>query len=624
MFKERGLAQLAPEKPGVLEYFGGKRVTSMYRDLYVANIAALMFAEFSGSTFPTTYNYFSLLAATVASKFLPVPRVAAAFQNPSLEVRETFSRLGFTQQEYRNMVQFIGQPTQNIVREVLPLMPAVDCATPMALCNLRGYMAWATSVKLVQNFLVTNGVAILKGMENTSVIAIRREEGKQSVFPAYSAAKSDGKQAYFEDEDKEYAKCVGAGLGPQVLSLVRTQVGKLSSFFGSASDLPSYDHNLVFSYFEGMQMPDFTVPLSVIRSHFHNNLGISAEQCVETYAMLRRGWKSLSTTSAGMVLCHIFQGIQLALETSTSLYVLMEGDRYLGFVLQAPTAFWVAVRSKIITSCSLTQAKIDVALSSSHTKALFQICKILSDITLAGQTTKEIITRSQIVYARQLYNEVQRRKPGTESGNEIKKWADYLNFPHEYLKVTPMNLCKAFKAFSGQEALPVETPMYLGSGIILIDDPAVAIMASFGNHAPSLIMPKGESCDVPVPGIERDASKITDASGRVFMGFIAVYMKNVRQAGNDLRDVFKKRRVLFKRGLKGGAAKNSYQFVGDAKDGIWTELAGAISYKATMEAVARGDSGAKDKGKRKATDDGDKGEGPSKKQKGPEEYSQWF
>ncbi|QUD20361.1 hypothetical protein [Armillaria borealis ambi-like virus 1] len=55
-FKEKGLSAFAPEKPSLLEYFGAKRRTSLASDLYVTNLAAILYASVYKCPVPAVYT----------------------------------------------------------------------------------------------------------------------------------------------------------------------------------------------------------------------------------------------------------------------------------------------------------------------------------------------------------------------------------------------------------------------------------------------------------------------------------------------------------------------------------------------------------------------------------------
>lgn len=157
LFKEKGLAPFAPERPGYLEYFGGRRVVGLGRQLYVANIAAIMYASYYGQACPATYNFFSLLGITLFAGFIEAPTVAVSYSStPNLEIKNQFSSLGFSQQEHRNMIQFYGKITARNSSDIMETHPNIDCSTPVQATNIRGYMAFNTTVRLVQQFLRTN------------------------------------------------------------------------------------------------------------------------------------------------------------------------------------------------------------------------------------------------------------------------------------------------------------------------------------------------------------------------------------------------------------------------------------------------------------------------------------
>nr|WOK58266.1 MAG: hypothetical protein [Armillaria species ambi-like virus 8] len=530
-------------------------------------------------------------------------------------------RLGYSTQEHRNMLQFIGPSSTDVVKSTLEQTPLVDVMVPYGVANLRGFMAWSVTVKLVTSFLRIHWEAVRSGFQMTTSIAIRPDAPNKKVFPSYRTTDSNDKASKFEKDDEAYKALSGASVDNTLIAMARCQDGAVSGY-GPGDALPEFEHNMVFTYFDGMQLPDKFMPLTIISTMFFYALGTNFENCTNTMTMLRKGWSSLSTTVHGKAISHLLQGCQLGFETGAAVYAVIEARAYQGFVLVSHQPFWIGIRGKQVTSYAYSQAKIDLQLASSHVKALSQICKVVSGCFLRGQTAKEIIKRSDIQTARGLYIEVMKRQLSKDEKEEITRWADYLSFPQEYMKVTPANLAALFSAYSGKTEFTVGIPMFLGAGCIVSESRAVQLCAAFGVTAPSLMMPKGDTCKVPVPGSGIDASIVADKDGRAFMPFIALYMKSVKAAAADLDKVFKSAEVSFRRGVKGGASKTQYQFIGANKDDIWRELSDCIAYKHSIDNASKKKVDDKGKGKKRQADDD--GGAPAKKARDEEDFSSFL
>ncbi|QUD20362.1 hypothetical protein [Armillaria borealis ambi-like virus 1] len=526
-------------------------------------------------------------------------------------------KMGFSTQEHRNMLQFIGDSTVDIVKNCLAQSPLVDVNVPYAVANLRGFMAWSTTVKMVTAFLKINSEAVRTDFASSMSIGIRPDSTLPKQFSSYRTTSTSDKASKFEAEDEKFSKLSGAAADHKLIGMAREHTSEVSGY-GPGSALATYEHNLVFSYFDGMQLPDRQAPIDIMQRFFFYNLGATFEICCATMNVLRKGFMSLSGTAHGKALSHLLQGIRLAIECNVGIYAVIEARRYLGFVLYYSEPFWVGIRGKQVTSVTAAQAKIDLQLASAHTKSLSQLCKVLSEAVIKGTTDKEIIKRDTVQTARGLYMEVQRRDLDKSQKDEIQKWADYLSFPQEFLKVTPANLASLFTAYAGETYFGKDIPMFLGGGCIVSDSKATALCAAFGVTAPSLIMPKGEDCMISVPGSGIDASLVADKDGRAFMPFIAVYMKSIKAAAADLDSVFKNRKVSFRRGVKGGPSKAQYQFIGSNKDDIWVSLCSAVD-TVRIAKSKEGDKVKKGKGKRGNTAEPE--QGPSKKTRVDEDFS---
>jgi len=113
---------------------------------------------------------------------------------------------------------------------------------------------------------------------------------------------------------------------PEVASMVASAKpsGQPSSInFGGPGACPSLP-GLVFPYFKGMNRPDIHTIIQVTVTYFARLFGDSAESLRKNLADHKKGLNALAASETGMVLSHIFKGIDLALTTQTRMFLVFK------------------------------------------------------------------------------------------------------------------------------------------------------------------------------------------------------------------------------------------------------------------------------------------------------------
>lgn len=102
---------------------------------------------------------------------------------------------------------------------------------------------------------------------------------------------------------------------------------------GPPSAVP-YLPGICFPYFQGMLAPDPAFLKDILLAHFVRCMGDDEdEDSREAYLHFRRFIGKIASVPQGLVLQHVFKGMDLALQTQTQMFLMVDGGAYLGFNL---------------------------------------------------------------------------------------------------------------------------------------------------------------------------------------------------------------------------------------------------------------------------------------------------
>lgn len=167
--------------------------------------------------------------------------------------------------------------------------------------------------------------------------------------------------------------------------------------FGTTAEHPKGSAGLFFPYVQGMNSQDYTTLPSIFIEHFIRVLGNDAHSILKAVKTFKSDVSSICGTATGIMLTHLFTGIDLALKTQARLYVIMEGYEYLGFSLLG-NSFGINLPNRIYYPRSWASIEKKLATIRSHSIALVDLAGLLSGICLT-KATEDAIEVNETVHA---------------------------------------------------------------------------------------------------------------------------------------------------------------------------------------------------------------------------------
>jgi hypothetical protein len=192
------------------------------------------------------------------------------------------------------------------------------------------------------------------------------------------------------------------------------------------------------------------------------------------------------------------KGIELALETQTQLFLLIENKNYLGFNLLGGANFlfvhndwWVPLTRK-----ELQYTNLSCIMSQSTSKAV--VADLIQELPRREDSGAQILLEdidTSLKLARQLGNLKLGEKGHEETEKRLAEALKGLNFGDSYKSVTSVShIVKAIEMLTGKTEIPEDLPVYIPSDKIAnFRDPRFAVFCSFGSRSISFFASSGKT-----------------------------------------------------------------------------------------------------------------------------------
>lgn len=647
-FTAKKLAEYFPSPINQLAITGVPHYKEVAYELYRANIDAFVFATLTKETVFCEATAFDNI--TVKELQVPFPTIPVAFAprvKMSVDQKTRFvGKLG-PGAHYRDsgpVTEFVvPEPSINAISSYIQVSNTVHNAGNQKLSPY-GFAAYVKLRTILEGFLATNwypafkdhdsdipeenrdGTLVLLGEDNrkekrhfySSFPNLKKDHEK--VAEAHAVLKRrkimKGPEVVeredVEGEDVEMADEEEVEL-PDLSGTISADFGSLTSMttkakpsgrpatinFGGVGAVPALP-GLVFPYFDGLNQPDYTTIKEVITNRFFRLFGKTIDECKAEIINLRRGINNLCAHKVGMVMTHIFKGIDLALCTQTQLFLVYSGTKYLGFCLLG-AHFSIYDGGRWRDAVSNEQIKDELRDLDSHSNALFKLAEELSKLTLKNRGGKADITTVDIDTPVKLMREMSLRvtKDEKEVVEAIDEQLEKVIWSKAYRKITPGTFQNLLESIRDEKPLGDNDVFFIRSITHPFEERLYQLLGEFGPDAPGLWNTSGDTYPIiaedirrrKVPGVGEASVELKDPE---CPEEILIRPQKLIRAYTDWRDfVIKQASVRFNKRER--AREHNCHVVKEkvAREGIWRVLKEVVRKHASK----------------------DKGEGSSKKRK---------
>jgi hypothetical protein len=262
---------------------------------------------------------------------------------------------------------------------------------------------------------------------------------------------------------------------------------------GSSSEIPR-STGLILPYFPGLIQPDAVFMNTMILRRFYQLLGDSHEACQNTYLDVRHGVNSLATTDRGMEICHMLLGIDLALDTQSRCFIIIDKGKYLGFSLIG-ARFAVFCNTKWYAPASEVELAKAINRMDPHESAIDDMIKRFEILQTKNQLdhTVERSTFDEPKRLAEVFEGLRISELDDDDVRELDRCIRNLNYMGTgYLTKNPQMIAEMLETIASNKSIELERPTFLPSIRAPFSSRIFAALSKFGPDAPSFWNDRGK------------------------------------------------------------------------------------------------------------------------------------
>jgi hypothetical protein len=293
-----------------------------------------------------------------------------------------------------------------------------------------------------------------------------------------------------------------------------------------------------FKYFRDMYIPDGKFVPNLVQRLFYRSLGSNAKSCANAMEYIKNGFRTLSHTSQGEALSHMFLGIAIAENAAAGFYPVFSSGRYGGFIIQ--NAGQILLRGTELAVGTLVEANKFISMVNIHDQRLAEVVAIIEGVINADGTKKYPCKVSDIDTSRKLQDYFGLLDLGDFATNidDLVSKIDDLEFSDRYAEPSIKNISLAVDfMISGNKDLLVPFHRYLRGGAIKRRNNVAVALSIFGPRCPSInygITFKNKiTFTIPKEADKQDLNLASQKDGKPAIQYIPVSIVNFDVAVNQ-------------------------------------------------------------------------------------------
>jgi hypothetical protein len=345
-----------------------------------------------------------------------------------------------------------------------------------------------------------------------------------------------------------------------------------SSSYGPPSGVPT-SSGVIFPFFPGMLAGDTAGFRGLISSLFFRNLGSQGKDVRDSFKDFRADMGSFPTTSAGIILTHVLKGVELALQTQTQLFLLIEEETYHGFCLLGE---FFSIFAHGIWHRPLSPEDLVTELKEirSHSSSLSAVRDILGKCVDGGGNAilvEEDELRTSCDLA-DILSRVNISDTAEDDLEKLKKEIRTLSFPSRYRTFKPEFIAESVRLLTvhHDQPFPRSLPIFISADWSKMGSKEYKVFASFGPRSFSFRNAVGTEILVPGAG-EEDPMVRRNEAGKLIYPRLLVGEKSISACLVEWEAL--KTRGMIKMDMQERAqGSRNHVFVDKSKDVIWGAL----------------------------------------------------
>jgi hypothetical protein len=300
--------------------------------------------------------------------------------------------------------------------------------------------------------------------------------------------------------------------------------------YGPPSNVPN-SGGLLFPYFPGMLTADAKFIRDVVGRLFLRNFGSTVTDFREAFKIFRANMGIAAATGEGVILSHMLLGASLALDTQTQVFIIFDGDTYLGFCLLGEE-FQIFCNGIWHVPLSAEDLRVELKDIATHEGQL----EILADrlcrcVNVDGDGL--VVSRDMIDTPAKLAEVLQKVdcQEKDKDEEELARILGRLTFRGAFKGTTTDNLVWAIQMLSTKQNEPLPSDMLFHipvTGWSGITTRVYQVLASFGPTSFSFRNAKGLELTIPKKSDELDPYDVKGDNGKNLREYMLVYLKPVK------------------------------------------------------------------------------------------------
>lgn len=525
LFSLKGLPNQAPSTISLLNIQGISLERQVAYTQYSANISSFIFASLTRKTItvsPRPLGYISL------SQLLPLDPPTVSFTLAKVLDSDRADKLvsnlgpGASRTQSGKTVIFHAPALPIGSLDLVNTVSTAFFNAGRDAINPKGMKSYLFLNSVIMTFLHVHSYPAFRDEDPESITSfdqlVAGDLGGSYFAKEYTEKSKDGKEvSKTRDLDEfayslnEYSKRVREedDMETEPVKLAKTSAGYLRSRghetvfrarpvsksqvnIGSIADIPK-STGLVFPYFHGLLQPDAVFMNGMILRRFYQLLGSTHEKCQTTYIEIRHGINSLATTPRGMEISHILLGIDLALDTQSRCFVIIDKNKYVGFSLIG-ARYAIFANTRWFAPAAEEAFAVALARMDPHESAVVDIIekleKLKTDDLYTGMTNKTIFSEPETLVgelAKLKMNELE-----DDDVRDLDRFVRNLNYMGTgYLSQNPQMIADMLATLASTKDVSLSRPTCLPSIKAPFASRSFKLLSRFGPEAPSFWNDRG-------------------------------------------------------------------------------------------------------------------------------------
>jgi hypothetical protein len=362
----------------------------------------------------------------------------------------------------------------------------------------------------------------------------------------------------------------------------------------SDNDLSANFTGLYLAYSTALTKADYSVVPRVINRYFLGTLGINHALAKAEFDEIRSAWGNLCKTVWGDELAHMYRGIEVALDTQTTMRVVQTTEHvYRGIILYGG-CYRLYMRDTIFIPVNKNELLAELVNSNPHTASLKFIYDSIYYPDESGRQSAMKAART----LRDVNLQIIMQGAIPQRLDEIRRKAHMLTFPGsqgEFLSATAHNITSVFGAIADSSIS--ETGFPLHPDAITSQDRTERLLSAFGSEVPTFRVPGGKkmSLDGRFAITERGADGRPESRDLHTIGAILLPLRSAYPAFKTMKDE--------KAVLNPFGAKLAIQASSTSRIKKWEKESGDAIIVALRGAVGASANATSGKGKKRVAED---------------------